>query len=79
MYDVQILALWWSDNDLHALVQLLPTPAGRLVQSLYAAGGAIGCSCRGWSSTLPCEEAPVIGSLSKAGYRTVASDYELIA
>ena len=47
---MQVLAIWWRGRDLMGLIQVLPTPAGKLVQQLYEAGGAVGASIRGWSS-----------------------------
>ena len=70
---VQVLALWWSGADLHALVRILPTATGQLVLQLYKAGGAVGGSCRGWATLLPADAS------GSARHQLVAADYELLA
>ncbi|KAA6427410.1 MAG: hypothetical protein FRX49_02074 [Trebouxia sp. A1-2] len=57
----QVLQVWWHGDDLHGLVEVLDTPAGRLVRGLYCQGFMFGASSRGWSCTLPQEEYSVIG------------------
>ena len=57
----QVLQVWWHGDDLHGLVEVLDTPAGRLVKGLYCQGFMFGASSRGWSCTVPQEDYSVIG------------------
>ena len=34
----RLLDMWWEGNDLHATVQVLPTPAGELIRNAYLGG-----------------------------------------
>ena len=58
---VQVLQVWWHGDDLHGLIEVLDTPAGRLVRGLYCQGFMFGASSRGWSCTVPQEDYSVIG------------------
>lgn len=42
--------MWWHQDELHGLIEVLDTPGGRLVRSLYSQGIVLGASTRGFSS-----------------------------
>lgn len=64
----QVLQVWWHGDDLHGLVEVLDTPAGRLVRGLYCQGFMFGASSRGWSCTVPQQD-----------YSVIADDFQLFA
>lgn len=66
--DLQVLQVWWHGDDLHGLVEVLDTPAGRLVRGLYCQGFMFGASSRGWSCTVP-----------QADYSVIGDDFQLFA
>lgn len=45
-----ILKLWWNGNDLMGAVQILDTPSGNILKSLFKAGITLGISSRGLGS-----------------------------
>ena len=68
MTAAQVLQVWWHGDDLHGLVEVLDTPAGRLVRGLYCQGFMFGASSRGWSCTVPQQD-----------YSVIADDFQLFA
>lgn len=65
----QVLALWWADDKLHGLLEILDTRAGRLARQLYLQGYLFGASSRGWCSQ---------GDSGEGDYKTVMDDLELL-
>lgn len=55
---MQILKLWWFDKELHGIIEVLNTPAGRLIRNLYCQGIVLGASTRASSSTTPHADYP---------------------
>jgi hypothetical protein len=45
-----IKKVWWEDNDLMGLLELLNTPSGKIAQELVLAGVPLGISSRGMGS-----------------------------
>jgi hypothetical protein len=42
-----VLKMWWNGDDLMGAVQILETPAGKILKSLFDAGITLGISSRG--------------------------------
>jgi hypothetical protein len=63
-----VLKIWWNGNDLHGAVQVLETPSGNILKSLFKAGITLGISSRG------------LGSVKQLTNETVEvqEDFELI-
>ena len=54
---MQVLKTWWhNETELHGLIEVLDTPAGRLVRNLYSHGIMLGASSRGISSEIAGEQ-----------------------
>ena len=73
-YDIvclQIHAMWWHEDELHGMIEVLDTPAGRLVRTLYCQGVMLGASSRGHSSMM----SPAEGQQ----HRVVGTDLQLFA
>jgi hypothetical protein len=64
-----ILKIWWEDNDLLGAVQILDTPSGNILKSLFKAGITLGISSRGLGS---------VKELRNEGTVEVQEDFELI-
>ena len=45
-----VLKMWWDGDDLCGAVQILETPAGKILKSLFKAGITLGISSRGLGS-----------------------------
>ena len=41
---------WWNGNDVHAQIEVLPTPSGNIAKALFQAGVPVGISSRGMGS-----------------------------
>jgi hypothetical protein len=63
-----VLKIWWNGNDLNGAVQILDTPSGNILKSLFKAGITLGISSRG------------LGSVKQLTNETVEvqEDFELI-
>lgn len=63
-----VLKIWWNGNDLYGAVQVLDTPSGNILKSLFKAGITLGISSRG------------LGSVKQLTNETVEvqEDFELI-
>ena len=64
-----ILKMWWDGDDLKGAVQILETPAGKILKSLFDAGITLGISSRGLGS---------VKELYKESTVEVQEDFELI-
>ena len=64
-----VLKIWWEGDDLKGTVQVLDTPSGNILKSLFKAGIVLGISSRGLGS--------VKESMSE-GTVEVQEDFELI-
>ena len=64
-----ILEMWWKGNDLCGAVQILDTPSGKILKSLFDAGITLGISSRGLGS---------VKELYKESAVEVQEDFELI-
>jgi len=64
-----VLKMWWENNDLMGAVQILETPAGKILKSLFDAGITLGISSRGLGS---------VKELYKESAVEVQEDFELI-
>jgi len=64
-----ILKIWWNGNDLLGAVQILETPSGNILKSLFKAGITLGISSRGLGS---------VKELRNEGVVEVQEDFELI-
>lgn len=64
-----IRRLWWNGNNVMGEIEVLPTPSGRILKSLFEAGVNLGISSRGMGSTMQDES---------ANADIVADDFELI-
>ena len=64
-----VLKMWWDGNDLKGAVQILETPAGKILKSLFDAGITLGISSRGLGS---------VKELYKESAVEVQEDFELI-
>ena len=61
--------MWWNGDDLMGAVQILETPAGKILKSLFEAGITLGISSRGLGS---------VKELYKESAVEVQEDFELI-
>jgi hypothetical protein len=59
----------WNGNDVHGIIEVLDTPKGQILKTLYKSGVAIGISSRGVGST----------SKNESGCDTVQDDFNLVA
>lgn len=59
----------WHGNDVHGVIEVLDTPKGQILKTLYNSGVAIGISSRGVGST----------SKNESGCDTVQDDFNLVA
>jgi len=64
-----VLKMWWNGDDLMGAVQILETPAGKILKSLFDAGITLGISSRGLGS---------VKELYKESAVEVQEDFELI-
>jgi len=64
-----ILKIWWDGDSLKGAVQILPTPSGNILKSLFEAKILLGISSRGLGS---------VKELYKEGAVEVQEDFELI-
>ncbi len=64
-----VLKIWWNGDDLHGAVQILDTPSGNILKSLFKAGITLGISSRGLGS---------VKELRSEGVVEVQEDFELI-
>ena len=64
-----VLKMWWENDDLMGAVQILETPAGKILKSLFDAGITLGISSRGLGS---------VKELYKESAVEVQEDFELI-
>lgn len=64
-----VLKMWWDGDDLMGAVQILETPAGKILKSLFEAGITLGISSRGLGS---------VKELYKESAVEVQEDFELI-
>jgi len=64
-----VLKMWWNGDDLMGAVQILETPAGKILKSLFEAGITLGISSRGLGS---------VKELYKESAVEVQEDFELI-
>ena len=64
-----ILKIWWAGDDLLGAVQILDTPSGNILKSLFKAGITLGISSRGLGS---------VKELRNEGTVEVQEDFELI-
>ena len=64
-----VLKIWWNGDDLHGAVQILDTPSGNILKSLFKAGITLGISSRGLGS---------VKELRSEGTVEVQEDFELI-
>lgn len=60
--------MYWDGDSLMGVIEVLPTPSGKLLTELYREGCQVGVSSRGWASL---KESP-------SGCITVQGDFELI-
>ena len=64
-----IIKCWWKGDDVMGRIEILPTPAGKILQALFASGITVGISSRG------------MGSVSEnihEGTVTVQDDFDLV-
>jgi hypothetical protein len=64
-----VLKIWWEGDDLKGTVQVLDTPSGNILKSLFKAGIVLGISSRGLGS---------VKELRNEGVVEVQEDFELI-
>jgi hypothetical protein len=64
-----VLKIWWTGDDLLGAVQILDTPSGNILKSLFKAGITLGISSRGLGS---------VKELRNEGVVEVQEDFELI-
>jgi hypothetical protein len=64
-----VLKIWWDGDDLKGAVQILDTPSGNILKSLFKAGITLGISSRGLGS---------VKELRNEGVVEVQEDFELI-
>jgi hypothetical protein len=64
-----VLKIWWNGDDLLGAVQILDTPSGNILKSLFKAGITLGISSRGIGS---------VKELRSEGVVEVQEDFELI-
>jgi hypothetical protein len=63
-----ILDLWWDGDDLMGKIEVLPTPSGNILKSLFLNNITVGISSRGMGSVQPLGEGTV----------EVQDDFELL-
>lgn len=63
-----IREMWWSGNDVLGKIEVLPTPRGKILESLLEAGVTIGISSRGVGST----------EKNNEGLDLVQDDYQIV-
>lgn len=51
-----IIDLWWQGNDLYGKIEILPTPSGNILKTLFINGIKVGISSRAMGSVTPIEE-----------------------
>jgi len=51
-----ILDLWWQGDDLYGKIEVLPTPSGNILKSLFESGIKVGISSRAMGSVTPIDE-----------------------
>lgn len=56
---INIMELWWEEDDLMAIIEVLNTPSGKIVQELLKAGLGVGISSRGTGSVTQIDEESV--------------------
>lgn len=63
-----IREMWWEGNDVHGRIEVLPTPNGKILETLLESGMTIGISSRG------------VGSVEKTneGIDRVQPDFQLL-
>ena len=64
-----VLKIWWDNDDLKGVIQILDTPSGKILKSLFKAGITLGISSRGLGS---------VKELRNEGIVEVQDDFELI-
>jgi len=64
-----VVKIWWNGDDLLGAVQILDTPSGNILKSLFKAGITLGISSRGLGS---------VKELRNEGVVEVQEDFELI-
>ncbi len=64
-----VLKIWWEGDDLKGVVQVLDTPSGKILKSLFKAGITLGISSRGLGS---------VKELRNENVVEVQDDFELI-
>ena len=64
-----VLKIWWDGDDLKGAVQVLDTPSGNILKSLFKSGITLGISSRGLGS---------VKELYKESAVEVQEDFELI-
>jgi hypothetical protein len=65
---INIMELWWEEDDVWAIMEVLNTPSGKIVQELLKAGLGVGISSRGTGSVTQIDEESV----------EVNDDFELV-
>lgn len=60
--------VWWEGKDVMGKIEVLPTPKGKILETLVEAGVTIGISSRGVGST----------SKNESGYDLVQPDFTLV-
>ena len=63
-----ILKIWWEGDDVHAKIEILNTPSGRILKELFRSGINVGISSRGTGS---------IRELFKENAVEVQNDFEI--
>ena len=53
---LNIMELWWEGDDVWAVLEILNTPSGKIVQELLKSGCAVGISSRGTGSVTQIDE-----------------------
>lgn len=56
---INIMELWWEEDDVIAVIEVLNTPSGKIVQELLKAGLSVGISSRGTGSVTQIDEESV--------------------
>ena len=67
-----IVEMYWNGNDLMGVIEILPTPSGRILKDLFASGINLGISSRGLGSVKK-------ENLGEGSVDVVADDYELLS
>lgn len=60
--------MWWDNNNLMGKIEILPTPKGKILETLIESGVTVGISSRGVGST----------SKNESGADIVQDDYTLV-